>query len=282
MSYSSPRDFSPHPVAPPDPLVSRDFDGWLRRVTAMVKASWRPLALVHGVLAVISLPVFIWSQFEQLDATARQEEAAAGEKADLGAALAGLLVAVPALLVVVVLGTLATVVGVQVVVRTAHTGRAQLDAALRNSWRRLLPMWGWGAPASLLILLGLCACVLPAIYLGAVFALLPAVVVLERTNALARCFRLFHNDLGAALARVGCWAVASVVVNVVVTMATIVATLALSAVPVAAAVVGGLGSAVAMAAVGIVTAPVLVCTYADLRGRLEPTSTPQLAAALDA
>ena len=90
-----------------------------------------------------------------------------------------------------------------VAVSVAAGLQPRLGAALGLAVRRVFPLIGWQILAGLIILVGICACVLPAIYLSAVFMLLPAVVTFERGgSAISRCFKLFHQDLGASISRI--------------------------------------------------------------------------------
>jgi hypothetical protein len=156
---------------------------------------------------------------------------------------------------------------------------------------------GWGLVAGFIVTLGVCACVLPAVYLYAVFTLLPVVVAVERSNAIRRCFQLFHHDLGAAAARIATIlavtagvGLATSIVNSIVNAATGLTTSpfgvpgpAYSQDPgtvVIAAVASSLVSAVLAGAVAVLTAPMTLTAYADLRARREGASGPMLAGEL--
>src|SRR5690349_19301995 len=47
----------PHPVGfdPADPLISNDYNGWWRRSFGLVKAAWRPMAIIQAIIAVPTL-----------------------------------------------------------------------------------------------------------------------------------------------------------------------------------------------------------------------------------
>ncbi|BCB86200.1 hypothetical protein Psuf_035130 [Phytohabitans suffuscus] len=124
---------------------------------------------------------------------------------------------------------------------------------------------------------------MPGLYFGAVLVVLAPVVALERRNAIGRCFKLFHGDFGASLARVatilGILIAASVIgggVGVAATLAAPPQTASTGALIAAAAVSSGF-AAVIGGAVRLLTDPLTVAAYADMRARVEPLSTAVLA-----
>ena len=163
---------------------------------------------------------------------------------------------------------------------------------------RVFPLLGWQIVAGFLMLLGVCFCILPAIYLYAVFTVLPAVVAFERTNVISRCFRLFHGDFGAALARVativgiafGAGIVGSIISTIVNAVAgvpsgftgpgTTAADVSTGALIVATVVGGTLAAAIGRG-VAVLTAPLTLTAYADMRARVEPLATPMLVRELE-
>lgn len=279
------------PYDPTDPLVSRDYSGWWQRVFAILRAGWRPLLVLQLIVAAVYFVVQLPGHLMLNDAS----RAVSAESTDIPwgefAAAAGVLM-VGALLLIG-LSALMTVASVRTVLLVATGRQVRVGEQLRASLRRLLPMIGWETLAAVIAIFALLACFLPVLYALAVFLILPAVVVFERGGAIGRCFELFHNDLGAAVARAATVGGLAVGASIVVAVLDFALTFAIDGVPgsdstlgsgqsVPATVVSlGLNSLLT-AAIGLLWAPFLVVTYADLRARREPVTTAQLAQQLDA
>jgi hypothetical protein len=133
---------------------------------------------------------------------------------------------------------------------------------------------------------GFCACILPGFYFLAVFAVLPALVACERGGLVSRCFSLFHGDFAAALGRVatifglslGSGMVAALLGLIAETAST--AGLSGTAGIVTGSVLSTVLALIGGAAIGVLTAPLTLTTYADMRARIEPLSTGMLAVEL--
>jgi glycerol uptake facilitator-like aquaporin len=117
-----------------------------------------------------------------------------------------------------------------------------------------------------------------------VFVVLAPVVALERgVNPISRCFKLFHGNLGTSIARVA--TIFGVFIGIVIVAAIFTVPVNLAVSPATAStgalVVAGLLTtiiAVVIGAVaGVLAGPLTVTAYADMRARIEPVSTPQLA-----
>lgn len=280
-----------------DPLISLDFSGWWARGMSIARAGWRPLAVLQligfGVLLLVQVPIAVWAALLTDDLVSSMDSGASPEFPDPGVFLAGIGLGLLGIFVLVVVSNAVTVASIHVGVSIALGERAQIGAALRNAMQRVLPLLGWQIVSGFIILAGICACVLPAIYLAAVFTVLPAVVAFERTNVISRCFRLFHSDLGAAVARVATIAgltlaagflgsILSTVINAVAGVPTgfggVDASVDVSTgTLVVATAVGTLLSAAIGRAVAVLTTPLVLTAYADLRARVEPLATPVLA-----
>jgi hypothetical protein len=267
---------------PSDPLISPDYAGWWQRNINILKAYWRPLAVLQAFGAVAELVLLIPADLVQA-LQARGLQGGNPAAREIARALpglgAGLLGAILAALVV----TLVTMAGMRLVVVAVTGGQPDVGDALRGALRRLPPLAGWGLLASLLVLFGLCLCLLPGLYFAAVFTVLPAVVLFERGGAIGRCFKLFHAEFAASLARVATiigLAIAATLVTMTVD-GIVGAIVRAGSVATGALVSGTLVStvlAVAVnAALGVVLAPLTLTTYADERARLEPLHTGVLA-----
>jgi hypothetical protein len=293
--------FQPEPLAPiggyavpylaeagHDPLISPDYSGWWQRSTAIVKAGWRQLA----ALQVIGVAVQVLLQVPLLVYVATQSQQFAVDQQNTTTPDLGPLVGVFGFTFLIafagiVVGAIITIATMQMSVSIAVGGQPQLGPALKAAARRAFPLIGWQLLAGLIMLVGLCACVLPVFYFLAVFTVLPGVVAFERTNAISRSFRLFHGNFGVALGRVativgltiGAGLVASVFSQVAggggFGFSPGVTTESNSAIFVASVISAVIG-AILDRGVAILTGPMTLTAYADMRARIEPLTTQTL------
>lgn len=274
-----------------DPLISPDYAGWWGRATALVKRGWRTLALVQGVGAVLSFvvqaPVGVYAAFVTRDLSEELTKSGdSGEVPDLTGLfkVAGISLSVNVLQSLI--SAAVTIAAIYVCVSVAVSRPPAVGPALGIAARRAFPVIGWSVIGGLLVVVGVFACLLPAFYVYAVIVILPAVVIFERTNAVGRCFRLFHADLGAAAAR------AATIVGLAIGAASVAGVLSMivnaaasslidgdAAIVVGSVISTGLG-VLAAAAVAILAAPLILTAYADLRARYEPLTTEVLATEL--
>lgn len=261
----------PTPYPPSDdPLVSPDFNGWWNRSMRLLAATWQPLVLIQLCWAIPLLILTIVSNLVG-DTSVRT-----GNGRDLTAFI---LVGLPVIAVTFLLGLVTTLATLHVLVQQVTGHPVSVGWALRAGLRRAAAMLGWGILGGLLILVGIVLCVLPGIYVALVFTILPAVVLLERGNAIGRCFRLVHAQFGPAFGRIATIAAVGLVFGLVENAIT--------------AVVGGgyfnagdigTGAGIASAIVttvvsvlsGVVSAPLVLAAYADMRARHEQFSTSYL------
>jgi hypothetical protein len=274
----------PQAPYPADPLISPDYSGWWQRAVAVVRTSWRQLVALQAMLAVVTFALqgaaAVTQVFTFRDINRATQDT---DQPPLGDVFAALGLVGAAALVSVLVSTLATLAAVHVVVVAATGGQPRLGSCLSGAARRLFPMIGWSVLAGLITIAGLCACILPVFYLIAVFTILAPVVALERGGVISRCFRLFHGDLGASLGRVATIAgigfggilLAAITgaIGGAITDPTTATTPALVISELASSAVG-----VAIAGVlRILTDPLTVAAYADMRARVEPLSSAVLA-----
>lgn len=265
-------------------MISPDFGGWWQRGLSLAKLTWRQILALQAVVAVLTFGTQTlagtWQSFALRDI---EEDAAAGRDPEIATFLAGSGLLLAASVVLLLVSMVATLAAVRIVVEAAAGREPDLGAAVAGAARRLFPTLGWGIIAGLIILVGVCACVVPGLYFAAVFLVLPAVVAVERGNAISRCFKLFHGNLGSSLARVatifgltiGAGIVASIVGGIA-GLAAPPATASSTAIIAVAAVTAAVG-AVISGAVRLFLDPLTVAAYADMRARIEPLSTPMLA-----
>ena len=286
-----------------DPLISPDYSGWWRRTTALLKTAWRPLAILQAIGFVVALLfavpqalylVYLSDALPRTNADGTFTDSTAGQSIDFQPFFG--------IFGIMFLGVFVTyLVKFAVAIASNHVGvsvasglQPRVGASLAMAARRVFPLLGWQLLAFLMIVVGICACVLPAIYLLAVFIILPAVVTFERGTAISRCFALFHRDLGASVSRIA--TILGLVVGVGV-LAAIIAQIVQLAIGgagpdlssdgplfstsmvvglVASTVVAGLLNAGG----AVVTASLTLTAYADMRARVEPLSTAMLAGEL--
>ncbi|HEV7897085.1 MAG TPA: hypothetical protein VGP31_04490 [Planosporangium sp.] len=278
----------PNPFADPsDPLISPDYAGWWRRNVALLRAYWRPLLVLQLIAAAVALVLRVPTAIAEALGSRELQTGArlSGTEAlhALGNALPWLGVGAVGAMLSGVAFAVAILAGMRLIVVAVTGGQPDVGAALRGALRRLFPLVGWGLLAWLIVLAGICACFLPGLYFVAVFTVLPAVVLFERGGVIARCFKLFHADLGASLARVatiiGIAVAAALITSVVGGIVNVIAgTSAGSTGPlVGATLVTAVLGVVVNVALGVVLTPLILTTYADERARREPVHTGVLA-----
>jgi hypothetical protein len=267
------------PTDPDDPLVGPDYASWWNRGTALLRRCWKPLLAVQLIAAVITAAIEAVPTYEQVRVGLEQpgSEGAALSAGGLGLAT---------LPFTVVVNAVAVLVSVHLLVTAATGGSPGLAAALRAARRRAGPLAGLSLLLGLAVVAGFFACVLPGLYLALVVLLLPPVVAFERRDPVARIFELFHTAVGAALSRTltitGLWAgalVLAAVVPAVLRPFVVPAGTGPDAVWTGTVLDLVTGVFVTVPAM-LLTAPLAVLTYTDLRGRTEPVSSAGLASEL--
>jgi hypothetical protein len=157
--------------------------------------------------------------------------------------------------------------------------RVTWQQGLRFGFSRLLPMIGWSIATGLLVIVGSLFCLLPGIYLGVVFfGTLTGVVAFERpSSVVSRCFELMKGNwwdmFGRALL---------VVVGLFLFSCGVGLLSGGFSVAASRSTTGSAGSTILSSVLGIPLAMFLsvaaIVTYAELRRKLEPISSAQLAA----
>jgi hypothetical protein len=271
---------------PADPLISNDFNGWWHRSFRLVRAAWRPLAVIQAIVAVptliLLLPAMVIFQERQQQAL-RSLEATTGtdEMPDFSEIFAGfpiLLAAGAAAGLFYLVGQLASQ---QVVVFTA-TGRTGnlVGPALAAAAKRLLPLIGWYLLAIPVLIVAMVLCFFPVIYVSAALAVLPVVVLLERGNGIGRCFQLFHASIGVSVSRIatlfGLGIASGLVLGLLTTIIDATIGGSFEAPNTTATVINTVLQSAYYFVAYIVTAPLLVTAYADMRARREQFSTADL------
>ncbi|MER7282336.1 hypothetical protein ABT369_48685 [Dactylosporangium sp. NPDC000244] len=280
-----------------DPMISPDYGGWWQRSLTIFKGAWKQLAILQAIGFVLTLAVVIPEAVWSVKASADLLDAA--DSGDGQPSLTPLLAPFALLflgaVVAGMVGSLITVAANQLAVTVAAGQPPRLGPAFAVAARRFLPLWGWQILSALMIGVGLCLCVLPGIYLYAIFLILPAVVTFERGgSAISRCFQLVHRDFGSAVARIASIIGLSVLVGIVSYFVGRIIELAMGAAVtpdsrtgtgvvltsslMAALVVSRLVTTLLESGVKMLTDVLTVTAYADMRARNEPLSTAALAA----
>lgn len=270
-----------------DLLVSLDYAGWWRNGMALAGRCWQRVLALVAVLIVVTIVFQIPLQL--VTASIRPTvDTSGGAPPELGGAQIGALLLSP--VAAIVSSVLTAIIGLTAVhvIADAAAGRDRsLGQQISAAMRRIGPMIGWSIVFGLLAMVGAIACLLPGVYVGLVGMLLPAVVAFDRRNAFTTCFKLFNDNFGPALGRTATIFAVTMVAGLIAACFGALTGLGSGLAAGTGAVSAGatIGSVVVGAILGgiaaLITYPLTVATYGDLRGRSEPLSTPQLIADLD-
>ncbi|GAA0532124.1 hypothetical protein GCM10010172_11100 [Paractinoplanes ferrugineus] len=262
-------------AGPNDPLVSSDFSGWWNKSFRLLRAAWRPIAVLQIVSAIPQIVFLVLLDIRTNDLVTTLNSNAEPTTAELRALFDPYLGLLLPLLIALLVGLVSTLASLQLLIQQATGQPLSIGTALRAAVRRAPALIGWCVPAMLMVGVGLLFCLLPGIYLAFVFAVLSTVVLLERGNAIGRVFALFHADFGASLARV---VVAGGIAFALNTLADII-TRPIAATAGASTTTSIVTQTIAglIAVVGAtLTIAMMLTAYADMRARHEPFSTAYL------
>lgn len=279
-------------VDPGDPLVPPPYagiGGWFTRCTGALRRGWRqllPIMLLTQVVPAVVIAILslgLAPAGEPVTGPAGAPALSDGYFGDVfvfyGAVLLATLLFGP-------LQAAGWAAGTWLVTRQAVGEAVTVGAAFRYGWRRAVGLWGWTLVASLLIALGVCACVLPGIYVGFAVALFGPVYLFERQDPIGRSFGMLHKRFGMVLGRVALVGAVLVGAAIVDGVLQAVSQFAFGLDPMAApgTAVGAVLLAVAGALLVVPSYLVqlvgLVVTYAEQRAQEGPVNVAQLAAEL--
>ena len=282
--YPPPVQYAPPGWQPNDPLVSPDYAGWWRRAIAILRVAWPQLLALELVVAVIGtavqtpLAVFLDRVPRRVDQSLQSGDLGFGP----GDLLAGLGAAGASLVIGVVVAAVVSLAALRVSFAAAIGAPVRISDGLSTAVGRLFPLLGWYLIVIPMVLVGVCACVLPGLYFAAVLSVLPAVVVFERGVGIGRCFKLFHGQFGPSVARIATILVMYPVVGLITSVIGSVVRAVFNVTGAddprlifGSAVSTGV-SFVGFGALAMLTTPLLLTAYADMRARVEPFSTATL------
>ncbi|SBT48575.1 hypothetical protein [Micromonospora auratinigra] len=282
----------PPGLDPDDPLVPppyAGFAGWSARCSGVLRRGWRqllPIVLLgQGLPAAVIAVLTLW-----LTPTGQPVTSPTGATTLPDGYLRDFSLLYGAVLLAVLLfGPLQSAgwaAGTWVVTRQAAGEPAGVGAAFRYGWRRAIGLWGWSLVASLLMMVGFCACFLPGIYVMFAVALFGPVYLFERQDPIGRSFGIFHKRFGPVLGRVSLVVAALLLTGGLNALLDLLGQAAFGLDPMAAP--GTAVGAVLLALVGVVLAVpgylvqliALLVTYTEQRAHEGPVNTARLAAEL--
>jgi len=278
----------PQPMGfdPADPLISNDFNGWWQRGFGLVKAAWRPMAVVQAIVSVpaliLLLPAMVIFQNRQREALESVDAAIAADTSpDFSLFFAGMAVLVPAAAAAGLFYMLGQLANQQIVVfiATGRTG-SLVGPALLAAAKRIPALIGWYLLAVPVLIVAVVLCFFPVIYVSAALITLPVVVQLERGNGIGRCFQLFHAKLGVSVSRIatiiGLSMAAALLLGLLSTIVDVTVGGSFNTPNTTATVINTVLQGGYYFVSYLVLAPLLVTAYADMRARYEPFTTANL------
>jgi hypothetical protein len=249
----------------------------------VVRTCWRQLVILQSIVVAVSFVLQSAGAVAQAFALRDASRFQSGEAPPIGTVLAASGLVFVAVTLSFLVSNVITLATVRLVIEAATGGRPIVRECLATALRRLFPLIGWSILAGVITFAGVCACVLPVFYFIAVFTVLAPVVAVERGSAIARCFTLFNGAFGTAIGRVATILGLGFAVAMVGAMVDSIggAVASPESAPTAAFVISGVITsgfgAVIDAARRIITDPLTVTAYADMRARIEPLSSAVLA-----
>jgi hypothetical protein len=265
-----------------DPLVTapgEGISGWFSRVFGILRRDWQRIVAISlltfgvplGGLAVIyglSLPHVVTGTNFNGSTSVHLE----GGNIPL-LIVAGLI----ALIVTGYLNGVATAAVVWNVIHSASGEPVTLGDALLYGVRNGARLWGWAILYGLLVVAGLCACIIPGVYLAVAGSLYVPVALLARgQNPISTSFSMINKSFWPSLGRLAALFALLYAVQLVVSIPVVIVS---AANRVAGQVLGGVLDVV-VAPLAVMISLGAVVLFAELRARIQPTTTADLAAGL--
>jgi hypothetical protein len=257
-------DFSPYPESLPDgppsddPLVPRDFDGWVKRVIGVIRRSLVPLLIIQAAVAVIGLSYQLLVGTGSDPFTQHGQAAAPVDPSQLGDLMGPLLLP---LAVFTLINWFTYAASIYIIIQDAAGVPTSIGTALTFALGRLGSVVMWGLVWLLLLGLGF-VLILPGLYLAIVFfASFLGVVVVER-GPIMRSFSLVNRRFLPTVGRLLVIGVAGVFYLVVISL------MAKGFGP--ASAVGAIVQSLLSLPFSLAMLAVTVVTYAELRYHDDP------------
>jgi hypothetical protein len=280
----------PPVVDPLTPGQYPSFDGWARRTVGVVRRAFRPGLAILAATALLpaavagGLGIFLQRYTGRYQGRQQLTQQESYHLLTGLAGYAGLLLVLSAL--TAYLSSVGWVACLRLMAEQAAGRPTSVGDCLRYGVRRGLPLWGWYLLAELVFMVGLCACVVPGIYLALALSMIAPIVAFEREEpAFTRSFRLVHSNFWPTVGRLLVLFLAVGIFQYLVSCVLGAVTgLGVLSVPahqpgVVALVVNAVLNALVGLPVMLVEIAGLLVTYAELRGRQEPLTSADLAAA---
>jgi hypothetical protein len=256
-------------------------------VWATARRSWRPVLLVLAI--AVAAPAALVGVIDSLigfGSFGLGGAASVGDelRADAGVLLGSAAITLAATIAASFVQAAGLAAAIWATTRQAATGgQVRVGDALNYGFRRAAGLWLWNVLSGLIVLVGLCACILPGIYLAFALCLVPFVVIFERgRNPIARSFQLIHSGFGPALGKVAALAGACLVYAGAVFVLLSVPRAAVAIATSSGAVIAAMNAFAAIIQ-ALLLLPVyalavfaLLGIYAQLRGREVPLTVAQL------
>lgn len=291
-TFGTPPPPSPGDPGADDPLVPPPYGGlrpaW-ERLKHLLSVSGRPVMLI--LLLTFALPqlaqaIVVGMALDGIE-TVGGGFVLPGEDnldaAGFGALTAGTIVVGVALFAVITLvASIGWGASIWAITQAATGAAVTVPDALAAGARRMFPMFGWYLLYSLMVAVGILACLLPGIYLAVAGCLFSFAVMYEPgRNPLGRSFSLVHKAFGAVLGR-------ALLLILFMSGVLMVLGLCLGFALVGGGEPAGFGAelfvdgllTLAMVPLYAVLLTGLLLTYTQVRARQETVSTGQLHAAL--
>jgi hypothetical protein len=259
--------------------VSTDLSSWFSKVFAGMRRSWKSLLVYQLIALVPSMLIGIALR----DFNNQFASKSPNGPFTLGRGL--LVLTLVSSLTSIVIYAVFTAASAHVLAldavaeRQGSASRVRWQDGLRFGLSRVLPMLGWSIATGLLVIVGYVFCLLPGIYFAVVFyGTLTGVVAFERPSSVVnRCFELMKGNWWEIFARFLLVGVARAIVSFGVGLLS--GGFSLAARRSRASSFGSIiASKVTNVPFTMFVSVAAVVTYAELRRKLEPISSAQLAA----
>ncbi len=275
-----------------DPLVPAgpDFSTWFAKLQEVAKRSWKSALILTGL--GIAVPMAVIAVLRQFAIGAWTFNVL--QVGDLGTAigsfLGGLVLLIIAYVGVAFVASIAWAAGTWALVQEAATGQsANIGEAFKFGTSRAMRLWPWAIVAGIAYGVGSACCYLPGVYAAFAFSMFGFVGLFQRgVNPLGGSAQMAHADFGPNLGKILLTFVPFLIFGIVVP--TIFRLLAGAAAGVFSTgftydltygLVAGIGELIAAPGYAALLLGLLP-TYAQLRARQAPVSTPQFQQELQA